>query len=68
MAAALQLSRATIMAHIKRLEKKGLIRRYAKHHRTLEVIEDIQGVAPKPTPKERAKKTDSALDWLRSTG
>lgn len=74
-ATSLGISRATTMAHIERLEKKGLLRRTAKQHRTLEVVEDAQGVNPKPKPRDpaRAKQTkleaiQAQLDALRSAG
>jgi repressor LexA len=75
MATSLGLSRATIMAHIDRLEKKGFIRRTPCHHRTLEVVEDSQGAAPKPTPRDRTRphltrleEIQAALDKLRTAG
>lgn len=66
-ASALSLSRATIMAHLNRLVKKGLLKRTPGHHRTLEVVEDAQGVKPAPTAKDKRKPDTSALDWLRNT-
>jgi repressor LexA len=63
-AKSLNISRATTVAHIERLEKKGLIRRAPNRHRTLEVLEDIQGVKPVPSPKARKKTIDEKLaDW-----
>jgi repressor LexA len=66
-ARAIGISRATTVAHIQRMEKKGLIRRCPKAHRTLEVIEDIQGVKPAPTPRDRRKAAE-ALDTQRQVG
>jgi SOS-response transcriptional repressor LexA len=63
------------MAHIERLEKKGFLRRTPLHHRTLEVVEDSQGVKPQPTRRELARpklskleQVQAQLDALRSTG
>jgi repressor LexA len=74
-ASMLSISRATVMAHLERMEKKNLIRRKPGAHRTLEVVADVQGVTPRETPRERKKaaappppKEQSSLDWLRSTG
>lgn len=74
-AGALQLGRATVVSHLDRMINKGLLRKTPKCHRTLEVVEDVQGVKPAPTPRDRAKAKEpqkpaeqSALDWLRSTG
>ena len=64
----LNISRATVMSHIERMEKKNLIRHKPGAHRTLEVVEDIQGVAVKPPPPRVKPTKQSALDWLRSTG
>lgn len=58
----LNISRATTMSHIERMEKKGLIRRNPKHHRTLEVMADVQGVQPAPTPADRKKAKQVTLD------
>src|ERR1019366_8702217 len=75
LATTLGLSRATIMAHIERLEKKGFLRRTPMCHRTLEVVEDSQGVLPKPPRKDTAKpkptkleETQAKLDALRNAG
>jgi SOS-response transcriptional repressor LexA len=74
-ASTLQIGRATTMAHLARLEHKGLIRRTRGKHRTLEVVEDSQGVKPAPTPRDRAmprqtqlEKIQARIDALRSTG
>jgi repressor LexA len=66
-ARALQISRATVVAHLERLEKKGLVRRTPKAHRTLEVVEDVQGVKPQPTPRDRRKTVQQKLDEWRAT-
>jgi repressor LexA len=74
-ATSLRLSRATVMAHIERLEKKGMLRRTLKQHRTLEVVEDSQGVKPQPTPRARRvqhmtklEQVQAQIDALRSAG
>jgi repressor LexA len=67
-ATTLGLSRATTVGHLARMEAKNLIRRHPKAHRTLEVVEDIQGVKPKPTPKDRRKAEAHSLDTQRQAG
>jgi repressor LexA len=66
--ATLGICRGTTMAHIERLEKKGLLRRSPGHHRTLEVVEDAQGVKPKPAAQDKLAKVQARLDALRSAG
>jgi repressor LexA len=61
-AASLSLSRATTVAHVKRMVQKNLLRWTPFRHRTLEVIEDNQGVQPKPTPRDRRRAAAAALD------
>lgn len=67
-AAALQICRGTTMTHLARMEKKGLIRRTSKAHRTLEVVADIQGVTPQPTPRDRRKALETPVDTHRKAG
>jgi repressor LexA len=74
-ATALGISRATTMAHIDRLEKKNFLRRTPMQHRTLEVVEDSQGVLqgkkPSKPPKPKLSKleeTQARLDALRNAG
>lgn len=50
-AATLGISRATTVNHLERMERKGLIRRDYHKHRTLEVVEDSQGVLAKPNKR-----------------
>jgi repressor LexA len=64
----LGISRATTVAHIERLEKKGLVKRSPNMHRTLEVVEDIQGVKVAPSPKAPKKTVDEKLAEWRTTG
>lgn len=64
----LHLARGTIMAHIERLVKKGLLRRTPNRHRTLEVVEDAQGVAPHQPKISRAEKIQAKIDALRKSG
>lgn len=68
MATSLGISRATIVSHIERLEKKGMIRRTKGCHRTIEVVEDVSGVKPKPPRQSKLEKTQAAIDSLRNTG
>lgn len=68
MAQMLGVCRGTIMAHIERLVKKGLLKRSPGRHRTLEVVEDAQGVTPQPPRKSRAEKIQAKLDALRQSG
>jgi repressor LexA len=65
-ATSLGISRATTMAHIERLEKKGFLRRTPLRHRTLEVVEDAQGVKPQPTRREREKPKLSKLEQIQA--
>jgi len=65
--ATLQISRATVMGHINRLEKKGLLRRTAGHHRTLEVVDDSSRAAPaRPQPRPKKSIDERLAEW-RST-
>lgn len=67
-ATSLGLCRATVVCHLDRMIKKGLIRKTPGLHRSLEVIEDNQGSAPKPMAKKMKVPDMSALDWLRASG
>lgn len=66
MAATLGLSRGAIMGHVKRLVAKGKLHNHPGFHRTLEVVEDIQGVVPAPPKRDRLATVQARLDKLRS--
>lgn len=67
-AKALNISRGTVMCHLDRMEKKGLIQRTFNTHRTLEVTADIQGLAPKEVKRPKKKTVQEQLDEWRNTG
>lgn len=65
---ALGLARGTVMAHVERLIEKQLLRRVPCKHRTLEVVEDAQGVTPKPAKVDKLSQVQAKLDALRAAG
>lgn len=68
MSETLGVCRGTVMAHIERLVKKGLLNRNPGHHRTLEVVEDNQGVLKEPPKVSQIDKIQAKLDALRKSG
>lgn len=54
------------MGHVTRLVAKGKLHNHPGFHRTLEVVEDIQGVVPAPPKRDRLATVQARLDKLRS--
>jgi repressor LexA len=65
---ALGLCRGTIMSHVDRMVSKGLLRRSPGMHRTLEVVEDSQGVDPQRPKRARLEEIQRRIDKMRETG
>lgn len=69
LATALSLGRATTVAHVKNMVRKGLLRHTPKKARTLEVVADAQGPAPgEPPPPKRVKKKKEIHVDIPTTG